>query len=328
MFTPPPYPISRPSRLRQNKTLRALSQEITLSMNDIIYPIFIKESGNEPKPIKSMPGQNQVPLKCLPQFIREVESCGIKSIMLFGLPDKKDCTGNSNLHAHDVMPSAIKLIKDMSPELYLMSDICLCDYSDHGHCFMLNNDKSFDQNKTIEYIQKSTLVHADAGVDLVAPSGMVDGMIKAMRHALDENGYELMPILSYSNKFASSFYGPFRDALESPPSFGDRKGHQMDFANKSESLKEAAIDVSEGADILMVKPASMYLDIIQDLKTNFPMPLAAYHVSGEYSMLHAAAANGWIDLKGTAVETLTAIKRSGADMILTYFAKDLAKWLF
>ena len=325
----PSYPISRPSRLRQSQTLRSLVSETKLTLDDLVYPIFIKANSNK-TPIKSMPGQFQLSLEGLAQEVKEVKALGLKSLMLFGVPEKnkKDNFGSENLCEHSsLIPKAIKLIKNIWPECFVISDMCLCDYSDHGHCFVLGDGQKFDQNQTLAYLQKAAVVHAKAGSDMIAPSGMVDGMIKSIRHALDENVFNIMPIMSYSNKFASSYYGPFRDAAESPPQFGDRKSYQMDYANISESLREASLDVSEGADLLMVKPAGSYLDIVKLLKDTYPLPIAAYQVSGEYSMIHAAAERGWIDLEKTALESLTCIKRAGANLIMTYFAKDVAKWI-
>lgn len=327
MFTPPPYPISRPRRTRTHRTIRKLTQDVQLSMDDIIYPIFIREGSGASRPINSMPGQKQITLEDLPREVDEMVEAGIASLMLFGLPEHKDNHGSNNLSNNGIVPTAIHQIKERHPDLFLMSDICLCDFADHGHCFTLNSDQSFNQQATLGYLQKSAIIHAQAGADLVAPSGMVDGMITTMRQGLDEAGYTELPIMSYAVKYASAFYGPFRDALESPPRFGDRKSYQMDFKNSDEALKEAAIDINEGADILMVKPAMSYLDVIHRIKKTFPMPLAAYHVSGEYSMIHAAADRGMIDLRSAALESIFAIKRAGANMILTYFAKDLKKWI-
>lgn len=327
MFTPPPYPISRPRRTRIHPTIRKLTRDVYLNMDDIIYPIFIREGSGPSLPIKSMPGQKQITLEDLPREVDEMVEAGITSLMLFGLPEHKDNAGSNNVSQAGIVPSAIRMIKERHPDLYLMSDICLCDFADHGHCFTLNSDDTFNQQQTLGYLQKSTVIHAQAGADLVAPSGMVDGMITTMRSALDEAGYAELPIMSYAVKYASAFYGPFRDALESPPRFGDRKSYQMDFQNTSEALKECAIDINEGADILMVKPAMSYLDTIHRVKDAFPVPLAAYQVSGEFSMLHAAADRGMIDLRSAALESLLGIKRSGADMILTYFAKDIQKWI-
>lgn len=322
----PAYPLSRPSRLRSSAILREIVQETRLSIKDLILPIFVRESG-ESKPILSMPGQFQHTLATLPEEIKQIEQLGIRAVMVFGIPNCKDNFGTSNLHTSDIAPSAISLIKQICPNLLVISDLCLCDYSAHGHCFIVDpKTQRFLNEDTLNYLSQAAVTHAQAGSDMIAPSGMVDGMIGAIRFGLDSSGFTHIPIMSYAAKYASSLYGPFREAAECAPAFGDRKSYQMDPANAREALKEMSIDLAEGADILMVKPAGYYLDIIQSAKANFEVPIAAYQVSGEYSMLHAAAQNGWLNLEACATESLLAIKRAGAHLILTYFAKDFAQW--
>ncbi|MBH1989282.1 MAG: porphobilinogen synthase [Myxococcaceae bacterium] len=322
----PNYPIQRPTRLRNSPTLRSLVQETRLSVHDLILPIFVREEGPK-KAISSMPGHFQHNLLSLKEEIHEIYQLGIRTVMLFGIPAHKDNHGTSNLHDEGIAAQAIRQIKNQFPGLCVISDLCLCDYSDHGHCFVLDTpSQRFLNEDTLHYLSKASVVHARAGADLIAPSGMVDGMIAAIRSSLDESGYTQIPTLSYAAKYASAFYGPFREAAECQPSFGNRRSYQMDPANSREAMKEMSLDISEGADMLMVKPAGLYLDIIQQARKAFSVPIAAYQVSGEYAMMHAAAQNGWLDLKDAALESLTAIQRAGADMILTYFAKDFARW--
>lgn len=333
----PDFPISRPRRLRTSASLRAMVRETEINSRDFIYPLFVRHGKNIKQEISSMPGNYQWSPDLLGQEAREIASLGIPAVVLFGLPAEKDPIGKENFAPDGIVQQAIQEIKNAVPELVVVTDVCLCEYTDHGHCGILNHGENHTHalpedyvlnDPTLDVLGKTAVSHAQAGADIVAPSGMMDGMVAAMRAALDTAGYVNMPILSYAVKYASSYYGPFRDAAESPPSFGDRKSHQMDPANRLEALKEAALDVAEGADMLMVKPALPYLDIIYQVKQTFPeLPLAAYNVSGEFSMLKAAAANGWIDERGVVLETLTAIKRAGADMILTYHAKDAAQWL-
>jgi porphobilinogen synthase len=312
-------------------------RETQLNPQDFIYPLFVRHGKDIQQEIRSMPGNYQWSVDRLAEEAKEIASLGIPGVILFGIPDEKDPVGEENFSSQGIVQQAIREIKNTVPELVVVTDVCLCEYTDHGHCGILNRGEQHSptlpsdyvlNDSTLEILGKVAVSHAQAGADITAPSGMMDGMVTAMRTALDAAGYENLPILSYAVKYASSYYGPFRDAAESPPSFGDRKSHQMDPANRREAIKEAALDVAEGADMLMVKPALPYLDIIYQIRETFPeLPLAAYNVSGEFSMLKAAAANGWVDEKGVVLETLTSIKRAGADLILTYHAKEAAKWL-
>lgn len=315
----PTYPISRPRRLRRTPALRELVQETRLSIKDLVYPLFVCH-GSERKPIKSMPNQFQYSLQSLEDEIKNIEQLGIQSVIIFGIPEHKDRIGSDNLSSLGIAPRAISLIKKTCPGITIISDLCLCDYTDHGHCCLPDN------SETLGALSKGAVIHAQAGSDMIAPSGMVDGMVSTIRSSLDEARFTDIPIMSYSAKYASAFYAPFREAAECAPQLGNRKAYQLDPPNAREALKEMALDIAEGADILMVKPAGFYLDIIHSAKTNFKVPIAAYQVSGEYSMLIAAAQNGWIDLKASATESLMGIKRAGANIILTYFAKDFAQW--
>lgn len=324
----PPYPVQRPRRLRRTPQMRRLVRETLLSPQDFIYPIFVKAGVSEKQPIKSMPGQYQLPLSELPGLVKEMRSLGLQYIMPFGVPAHKDAQGSDNLHDDGIVQQAIRIIKDTAPEMLVISDICLCDYSDHGHCTIVDPSNNHMLNEpTLAYLQKAAISHVKAGADMVAPSGMIDGMVHAIRGALNESGYVYTPIMSYAAKYASCFYAPFRDAAECAPKFGTRETYQLDIANRREAIKEIAIDINEGADIVMVKPALPFLDVIADIHENFDVPLAAYQVSGEYSMIVAASENGWLDRKKAVLESLTCIKRAGAGMILTYFARDAAQWL-
>jgi porphobilinogen synthase len=313
-------------------------RETSLSMSDVIYPMFVRPGNDLCLPVASMPGVSQWSVDRLVGEVNHVAALGVPAVMLFGIPEHKDAIGSDNWSREGIVPRAIRAIKDARPELLVISDMCLCEYTDHGHCGVINHPEGGCFNPalpqgyllndpTLELLQKSSVAHAEAGADVIAPSGMIDGMVGAIRSALDEAGHEHVLIMSYAVKYASGFYGPFRDAAESPPQFGDRSQYQMDPGNKREAIRETALDVSEGADVVIVKPALPYLDVLSEIRRTFDVPTAAYQVSGEYAMLHAAAANGWIDLERCAMETLTSIKRAGADMILTYFAKDLAGWL-
>jgi porphobilinogen synthase len=328
----------RPRRLRQNANLRRMVRETFLSPSDFVCPLFVRYGENERRPIKSMPGQFQISVDQLAQEAREIAALGIPGVLLFGIPEHKDACGTGNYDPDGIIPRAIRAIKEAAPDLVVISDMCFCEYTDHGHCGIINdpNHQHFDSrlpegyllnDPTLELLGHASVVHAEAGADCIAPSGMLDGMVGAVRRQLDGAGYQNTIVMSYAVKYASAFYGPFREAAESPPQFGDRSQYQMDPANRREALKEAAIDVAEGADILMVKPALPYLDVLSAIREAHNLPVAAYHVSGEYAMLHAAAANGWLDLRRCAMESLTSIKRAGADMILTYFSKDAARWL-
>ena len=327
-------------RLRVTPAIRAMVRETELNAHDFIYPLFVRH-GEGRTEIRSMPGVFQLSVD---EAVREAESAaalGILSVILFGIPAEKDPLGLENFADDGIVQQAIRAIKQNIPEMVVVTDVCLCEYTDHGHCGILNvqdgakprPSKNLPEgyvlnDQTLDILGKVAVSHAECGADIVAPSGMMDGMVAAIRAALDESGFENTPILSYAVKYASSFYGPFREAAEGAPKFGDRKSHQMDPANVHEALREAALDVDEGADMLMVKPALAYLDVIRAVKEAFPeLPLAAYNVSGEYAMIKAAAANGWIDEAKVTLETLTGMKRAGADLILTYHAKEAAKWL-
>jgi porphobilinogen synthase len=333
-----PAPTSRPRRLRLTAGIRRMVRETTLSPADFVYPLFVRHGRDLCAPIRSMPGVAQLTVDRLAAEAREIVQLGIPAVILFGIPAAKDATGSDNYAADGIIPQAIRALKDAAPELLVISDMCFCEYTDHGHCGIINRpgqpfftpalpEGYLLNDPTLALLGQASVVHAQAGADIIAPSGMLDGMVAAIRGALDAAGWAHVSVLSYAVKYASGFYGPFRDAAESPPQFGDRSQYQMDPANRREALKEAALDVAEGADMLMVKPALPYLDVLSAVRQTFDLPVAAYQVSGEYAMLHAAAANGWLDLRRCALESLTAIKRAGADMILTYFAKEAVRWL-
>ncbi len=331
-------PTLRPRRLRINPALRRMVRETTLSPADFIYPLFVRHGQGERRPIASMPGQFQLSVDELAREAESILELGIPAVILFGIPAEKDWCGSDNFNPRGIVPQAARALKSVAPELIVISDMCFCEYTDHGHCGLINTAGADEYNSalpegyllndpTLELMGRAAVVHAEAGADMIAPSAMLDRMVAAIRTALDESELEHVPIMSYAAKYASGFYGPFRDAAESPPSFGDRSQYQMDPANCREALKEVALDVAEGADMVMVKPALPYLDVLAAVRQQFNLPTAAYQVSGEYAMIHAAAANGWLDLQTCALESLTSIKRAGADMILTYFAKDAARWL-
>jgi porphobilinogen synthase len=328
--------VNRSRRLRTTPALRAMVRETELNARDFIYPLFVRH-GTGRSEIRSMPGVYQLSVE---ESVREAEAAmraGVNAVILFGIPKEKDPIGLENFAEDGIVQQAIRAIKKEIPEMVVVTDVCLCEYTDHGHCGILNTGEHFHaglpegyvlNDETLDILAKVAVSHAECGADIVAPSGMMDGMVAAIREGLDGAGYENLPILSYAVKYASSFYGPFREAAEGAPKFGDRKSHQMDPANVREALREAAIDVDEGADILMVKPALAYLDVIRVVKDAYPeLPMAAYNVSGEYAMVKAAAANGWIDEAKVTLETLTSMKRAGADLILTYHAVEAAKWL-
>jgi porphobilinogen synthase len=325
------FPNTRLRRLRYNPAIRELVQEIKLDVNDFILPLFIRHGKAVKQAISSMPGHYQLSIDHLEEEIKNILELGIKAVILFGIPEKKDETGSDAYSKNGIIQSAIREIKRVAPQMLIISDICCCEYTSHGHCGIIvkqNNEYLLDNDKTLEVLTRQVISHAQAGTDIIAPSGMIDGMVKTIRHALDNAGFQNTPILSYAVKYNSSLYGPFRQAAEGAPQFGDRSTHMMDFANKNEALRECALDVAEGADMLMIKPAHAYLDIIYKVKTSFPtLPLGAYHTSGEYAPIKAAAEKGWIDERKVALEILTAIRRAGADFIFTYFAKDAAKWL-
>ena len=320
------FPIYRPRRLRANENLRRLVRETSLSVNDLIYPMFVVHGRDTATEISAMPGCYQYSVDRLVTAAKELAALGIPGTILFGIPALKDPLGTEAYADDGIIQLAVRAIKDTVPDLLVMTDVCLCEYTDHGHCGVIE-DSEVQNDPTLELLIKESLSHARAGADVIAPSDMMDGRVGAIREALDENGYENIPIMAYSAKYASAFYGPFREAAESAPQFGDRRSYQMDPANAEEALREVALDIQEGADILMVKPALSYLDVIHRVKTEFQVPVAAYNVSGEYAMVKAAAQNGWIDEERVALELLTSIKRAGADMILTYFAKSVVEWL-
>ncbi len=318
------YPIYRPRRLRANENLRALVRETYLTKNDLIYPLFVCPGKNIKNEVKSMPGVFQMSIDNIVKEIEELIELGIKAVILFGIPDKKDEVGSEAYNDNGIIQSCIREIKKRFTEIIVITDVCLCEYTSHGHCGLIKDNKILN-DETLELLAKESLTHVLAGADMVAPSDMMDGRVGAIREVLDANGFTNIPIMAYSAKYSSAFYGPFRDAAESPPQFGDRKSYQMDIANSEEALREVELDIDEGADIVMVKPALSYLDIIYKVKNNFNRPVAAYNVSGEYSLIKAAGKLGWIDENQVILESLLSIKRAGADLILTYFAKDVIK---
>ena len=316
-------PVVRPRRLRRNEAIRALVRETTLTRDDLVQPLFVIHGQGVRNPVSSMPGVFQLSLDQLLVECDELVRRGVRAILLFGIPALKDNLGSVSYTEGGIIQTAVKALKDRFPSLYVITDVCLCEYTDHGHCGpVVNGD--VDNDATLELLQKQVVAHAKAGADMVAPSGMMDGMVAAIREALDDEGFTGVPIMSYAAKYASGFYGPFREAAESTPKFGDRRAYQMDPANADEAIREVELDVDEGADIVMVKPAGPYLDIIHRVKTTFGLPTAAYQVSGEFAMIEAAAAKGWIDRERVIRESLTAIKRAGADIIISYFTKEFA----
>ncbi|MGK0126977.1 MAG: porphobilinogen synthase [Candidatus Azotimanducaceae bacterium] len=318
--------MNRTRRLRKSENIRRLVRENKLSVDDLIYPLFIEEGENIETEIASMPGIKRFSLDKISSELDEVVSLKIPAILLFGIPSHKDDEGTETWNDNGIMQQAIRFIKKNYPSLYVITDVCFCEYTSHGHCGVIH-DNDVDNDATLINIAKQTISHAKAGADMVAPSGMMDGTIAMMRESLDNTGFVNLPIMGYSVKYTSAFYGPFREAVDSAPSFGDRRTYQMDPANRDEAMREAAFDDQEGADILMVKPALSYLDIIRDLKNNFDRPIACYNVSGEYAMIKAAAEKGWIDGEKVMMESLLSMKRAGADIIITYFAKEVAKVL-
>jgi len=322
-----PFPTHRPRRLRANETIRSMVRETSLSPSDFIYPLFVKPGSGLKDEIGSMPGQYQLSIDMLPAEIDELKALGIPAVILFGLPSVKDEVGSEAYDEHGIVQEAIRAIKAHDPEFYVLTDVCMCEYTSHGHCGILDERGCVINDVTLELLAKEAVSHAEAGADMVAPSDMMDGRVAAIRSALDAEGFQDVPIMAYSAKYASGYYGPFRDAADSAPAFGDRRGYQMDPANSDEAMREVELDIEEGADIVMVKPALAYMDIIRRVKEEFELPTAAYNVSGEYSMVKAAAANDWIDEKRVVLETLVGFKRAGADLILTYHAKDAARWL-
>lgn len=316
----------RHRRLRTTAGMRKLVRETELRASDFIYPIFVTEEENVKSEVPSMPGVYQLSLDRLKEEMEEVASLGIQSVIVFGVPEHKDDVGSGAYHDHGIVQKAIAQIKQDFPELVVIADTCLCEYTDHGHCGLVENGEILN-DESLVLLAKTAVSQARAGADIIAPSNMMDGFVAAIREALDQEGFTNVPIMSYAVKYASAFYGPFRDAVGSSPQFGDRKTYQMDYANRREALREAKSDVEEGADFLIVKPTLSYLDIVREVKNEFNLPVVGYNVSGEYAMVKAAAQNGWIEEKALVLEMLTSMKRAGADLIITYFAKDAAKWI-
>ncbi|MDQ7004473.1 MAG: porphobilinogen synthase [Ghiorsea sp.] len=322
-----PFDIThRPRRLRQSANLRRMVSETTLSVNDLIYPLFVDEGIDTAVEVKSMPGVHRIPLSDVAARVKTVENAGIPAVIFFGIPTEKDAIGSGGWDDEGIVQKAIRAAKQACPDMLVIADTCFCEYTDHGHCGVLHGEE-VDNDKTLTNLQKEAVSYAKAGVDIVAPSGMMDGMIQAIRQGLDQAGFQDTSIMSYAVKYASGYFGPFRDAADSTPTFGDRAQYQMDPANRREAIKEALLDVEEGADMLMVKPALAYMDIIREVKDATQLPMAVYNVSGEYAMVKAAAANGWIDEKRVVLETMLSFKRAGADMIITYHALDVVQWL-
>jgi porphobilinogen synthase len=320
------YPSYRMRRLRRTPAIRNMLRETTLAVDDLIYPFFVIAGENIKNPISSMPGCFQLSISNLLDEVREVAELGIPAILLFGIPSHKDSAATGAYDPEGVVQMAVRAIKDEFPELVVITDVCLCEYMDHGHCGVVQ-DGEIVNDVTLELLAKMAVTHADSGADFVAPSDMMDGRVAAIRNALDDEGLVDTSIMAYSSKFASAFYGPFREAAESTPAFGDRRTYQMDPANGEEAVREALLDIEEGADIIMVKPALPYLDVIHAVKQETKFPLAAYNVSGEYAMIKAAAANGWLDEERAVMEAITGIKRAGADLVITYHAKDIVRWI-
>ena len=319
--------INRTRRLRKTENIRRLVRENKLTTDDLIFPLFIEEGENIETEIKSMPGIKRFSLDKISTELDEVTSLNIPAVLLFGIPSRKDDVGTETWNDDGIVQQAIRFIKKNYPKLYVITDVCFCEYTSHGHCGILNDNNDVDNDATLINLSRQAISHAKAGADMLAPSGMIDGSIIKMREALDNTGYYDLPIMGYSVKYSSAFYGPFRDAADSTPTFGDRKTYQMDPGNRDEAMREAAFDDAEGADILMVKPALSYLDIVRDLKNNYDRPIACYNVSGEYAMIKAAGDKGWIDEEKVMMESLLSMKRAGADIIITYFAKEVAKIL-
>ena len=316
----------RHRRLRSSAAMRALVKETYLHKEDLIYPLFVIEGTNIKNEVSSMPGVFQFSLDRLGEEIDEIVALGIKAVILFGLPAEKDEVGSGAFHDHGIVQKATRFIKERHPELLVVADTCLCEFTSHGHCGVVEGDKILN-DESLNLLAQTAISQAEAGADIIAPSNMMDGFVTAIRAGLDAAGFEHIPVMAYSVKYASSFYGPFRDAADGAPQFGDRKTYQMDPSNRMEAIREATSDVEEGADFLIVKPALAYLDIIRDVKNNFALPIVAYNVSGEYAMVKAAAINGWIDEKNVVLETLLGMKRAGSDLIITYHAKDVCRWL-
>ncbi|MGE5407507.1 MAG: porphobilinogen synthase [Syntrophothermus sp.] len=323
-----PFPATRMRRMRRNETLRSLVRETELSPAHLVQPLFAAAGEGVRKPVPSMPGVERLSISNLVEEAGEAAAAGIGAVLLFGIPGSKDEVGTGAYDDEGIVQMAVRALKEAHPDLVVVTDVCLCEYTSHGHCGVFREgSQEVDNDLSVELLAKTAISHADAGADAVAPSDMMDGRVGAIRHQLDEEGHSGVPIVAYSAKYASAFYGPFRDAADSTPSFGDRRGYQMDPANAAEAVREAMLDLEEGADVVMVKPATPFLDVVRRVKDATGAPVAAYQVSGEYSMLKAAAANGWLDERAAALETLTAIRRAGADAIVTYYAKEAATWL-
>lgn len=321
------FPAYRPRRMRANPAVRAFVRESVVQPSDFIYPLFVKPGSNVRTEISSMPGVFQLSVDQLAAEVDELRSCGVKSLILFGLPRKKDEYGSEAYDDHGMVQEAVRAIKGYAPDFHVITDVCLCEYTSHGHCGVIDERGQVKNDETLELLAKEAVSHARAGADMVAPSDMMDGRVAALRAALDAEGFSHVPIMAYSAKYASGYYGPFRDAADSAPAFGDRTAYQMDPANVEEALREVRLDIEEGADLVMVKPALSYLDVIRQVKDTFAFPTIAYNVSGEYAMVKAAAAQGWIDERRVVLESLLSMKRSGADAIITYHAKDAARWI-
>jgi len=320
------FPEYRPRRLRRTENLRRMIRETKLSVDDFIYPLFVVPGAGLKEPITSMPGQYHFSIDRLVEEVAAARDLGLPAVLLFGLPETKDEPGSSGYSADGIVQRAVKALKSSVKDIIVITDVCLCEYTSHGHCGVIK-DGQVDNDSTLELLARQALSHVEAGADMVAPSDMMDGRVAEIRDVLDDQGFNHIPIMSYAAKFASSFYGPFREAAQSTPAFGDRRSYQMDPANVREALRETALDIEEGADIVMVKPALPFLDVIAKVRERFDYPLAAYNVSGEYAMIKAAAEKGWLDEKRAVLETLTGIKRAGADLIITYFAPEAARWL-
>ena len=320
------FPIRRPRRVRGSAPLRRLVRESDLAIDDLIYPVFVRHGTARRQEIPSMPGVFHFSVDALADEAAAVAEAGIPGMLLFGLPRSKDEAGSEAFDDEGIVQRAVRAIKEVTPDLLVVTDVCLCEYTSHGHCGVIRNGK-VDNDLTLPVLARIALSHARAGSDLIAPSDMMDGRVAAIRRCLDESGFVDLPIMAYSAKYASAMYGPFREAADSAPQFGDRRGYQMDPANAREALEEIALDLAEGADIIMVKPALFYLDVVRQARDRFVQPIAAYSVSGEYSMIKAAGRNGWLDERRAALEALTSIKRAGADIVITYFARDVARWL-
>ncbi|HLI08159.1 MAG TPA: porphobilinogen synthase [Ktedonobacteraceae bacterium] len=320
------FPTVRMRRTRQNEKLRGLVRETHLNVGQLIYPLFIAEGIAQPREVASMPGVMQWPLEDLGREMERVANLGIPAVLLFGIPEQKDEVGSEAYNPQGIIQQAIRRIKDTTPDMLVITDVCLCEYTSHGHCGVIKNG-SVQNDESLALLAQMALSHAEAGADIVAPSDMMDGRVGAIRQMLDEHSLSGTPIMAYSAKFASAFYGPFREAAGSAPQFGDRRSYQMDPANAREALREVDLDIAEGADIVMVKPAMAYMDVIRRVRDHCDLPIAAYNVSGEYAMVKAAAQNGWIDERRIVMEVLTGIRRAGADMLITYFAPEVAQWL-